>query len=396
LDGVARLYAFTSVREGTNASLIITAGVPTTLAYAEPQHLLLLNLTVLGVVALGIWVAAWVYASRYILRPVSTIAATTKEVGAGNLAARTGIPGDSGELNQLGQAFDAMAASLQHQRAETEQSHEALRQSEQRVRELNSELEDRVRKRTAQLEQAYSELEAFSYSVSHDLRAPLRPINGYVELLQHEEGVVLTHEAQRLLNAISGAANRMGILIDNLLAFSRMGRVELRRECVSMAELVLQGLEELKPEMEGRDFAWHIAALPEVVGDRAMLQQVWTNLLSNAVKYTRPRERAEVEVGFRDLEHEVEFHVRDNGAGFDMRYVHKLFGVFQRLHHAREFEGTGIGLANVQRIVIRHGGRAWAEGKVGQGAVFFFTLPKMTIEQSSSSADRVSMTVPTC
>jgi len=165
------------------------------------------------------------------------------------------------------------------------------------------------------------------------------------------------------------------VLIDDLLAFSHVSRMELRRKLVSTNELIREVQQEMKRDTEGRDIAWEIAVMPEVFADRAMLKQVWANLLSNAVKYTRRRERTEIKIGFKKSESEFEFCVRDNGAGFDMRYAAKLFGVFQRLHREDEFEGTGIGLANVRRIINRHGGRTWAEGEVGKGAAFFFSLP---------------------
>jgi len=232
-----------------------------------------------------------------------------------------------------------------------------------------------------QLEIANKELEAFSYSVSHDLRAPLRHIAGFVELLREDLQPVLTDGSRRQLSIITDSAEQMGNLIDNLLTFSRMGRAEMRCAPVDSAGLVREVLEELKPETQDRDIAWDIAPLPEVFADRALLKQVWANLLSNAIKYTRQRPRAEIKIACRNGGGETEFTVTDNGAGFDMRYADKLFGVFQRLHLADEFEGTGIGLANVRRIVARHGGRTWAEGKVDGGASFHFTLPTPTSRQ---------------
>jgi light-regulated signal transduction histidine kinase (bacteriophytochrome) len=270
-----------------------------------------------------------------------------------------------------------MAFTLQTQRILTERSQEALRESELRVRELNAELEDRVRKRTAQLEQAYQELEAFSYSVSHDLRAPLRPIHGYVEMLQQDLRAHLDDEATQMLNAIGAAAMRMSTLIDSLLSFSRMGRAELRQGVLASNALLEDVLRELGNEVQGREIKWEISSLPDVIGDRAMLKQVWTNLISNAIKYTRQRNPAIIKIDCLSRPSEFEFQVRDNGAGFDMHYANKLFGVFQRLHDSEQFEGTGIGLANVRRIVMRHGGRTWAEGEVGKGATFYFTIPRV-------------------
>jgi light-regulated signal transduction histidine kinase (bacteriophytochrome) len=226
------------------------------------------------------------------------------------------------------------------------------------------------------LEELNKELEAFSYSVSHDLRAPLRHIGGYLELLNHELGSALNAEGLRFLKSASESAQQMGILIDDLLAFSKMGRTAVRPQQFQTGELVEEVVQDLKSDTEGRDIRWEIESLPQVLADRAMLKQVWANLLSNAVKYSRHRQPAVIQVGCRTNPAEFEFYVRDNGAGFDMQYAGKLFGVFQRLHPADDFEGTGIGLANVRRIVSRHGGRTWAEAVVNEGATFYFTLPR--------------------
>jgi two-component system sensor histidine kinase/response regulator len=236
--------------------------------------------------------------------------------------------------------------------------------------------DEEVKLRTAQLEIANQELEAFSYSVSHDLRAPVRHLDGFATLFQQHAGAVLDDKGKRYLTIISESAKRMGTLIDDLLAFSRMGRVELCKSTVSLNRVVEEVLQELRPDTETRNIAWTLNDLPVVEGDPSLLRQVLVNLLSNAVKYTKPRELARIEIGRCESEpHEIVIFVRDNGAGFDMRYADKLFGVFQRLHGATEFEGTGIGLANVRRIIHRHGGRTWAEGKVGEGATFYISLP---------------------
>jgi len=251
-------------------------------------------------------------------------------------------------------------AQEQMQRMEAE-----IFQSSQHVQAINR-----------QLRTANQELESFSYSVSHDLRAPLRHIDGFVGLLAKQAGEKLDERERRYLHVIADSARQMGVLIDNLLLFSRMGRTELRQSKVASQSLVHETLDALEPETKGRQIAWKIGELPEVQADLAMLRQVWINLLANAVKYTRPRNPAEIEIGCTDSAGgEHVFFVRDNGVGFDMRYADKLFGVFQRLHHSDQFEGTGIGLANVGRIIHRHGGRAWAQGKVDGGATFFFSLP---------------------
>ena len=225
------------------------------------------------------------------------------------------------------------------------------------------------------LRSANKELEAFSYSVSHDLRAPLRHISGFVQLLQTQAQATLDDTGRRYLDVIAGAARKMGVLIDDLLSFSRTGRAQMRLEAVSLAAIVEECRRELEPETRGRTIDWQIGELPQVTADRALLRQVLANLLGNAVKYTGKKPAARIEVSARREGGETVVCVRDDGAGFDMKYADKLFGVFQRLHTEAEFEGTGIGLANVRRIVVRHGGRTWAEGAVDQGAAFYFTLP---------------------
>jgi len=255
---------------------------------------------------------------------------------------------------------------------------EARREAERTLATLNVELEQRVLDRTAQLDAANKELEAFAYSVSHDLRAPLRHISGFSELLAKRSGDALDDRGRHYLETITTSVGQMGVLIDDLLQFSRTGRAELQIAEVDMGEALREALELLQRETGERDIEWSIEPLPRVVGDHALLRQVWANLLGNAVKYSRGRTPARIEVGVRDSEGTSEdvFWVRDNGVGFDMRYAHKLFGVFQRLHSATEFEGTGIGLANVERIINRLGGRVWAEAEVDKGAEFYFSLPR--------------------
>jgi signal transduction histidine kinase len=250
-----------------------------------------------------------------------------------------------------------------------------LGQREMEIHRLNAELEQRVTDRTAQLESANKELEAFCYSVSHDLRAPLRHIDGYVELLVSRCSDGLTDKGLHYINTIADSARQMGVLIDDLLQFSRTGRQEMRRESLNMNQALQEALSPLKESNLARCIEWVIADLPSVRGDYALLRQVWSNLLGNAAKYTRPREIARIEVSARKGNGEIIFAVKDNGVGFDMQYISNLFGVFQRLHSLEEFEGTGIGLATVQRIISRHGGRIWAEAELNQGATFYFTLP---------------------
>lgn len=246
--------------------------------------------------------------------------------------------------------------------------------AEETVRLLNADLERRVKERTAQYEAANRELEAFSYSVSHDLRAPLRAIDGFSQAVLEDYAALLPEDGRRNLETIRQSAQRMGDLIDDLLTFARLGRQELSKRPINMGELVRRALGDLEFATRDRPVEIRVGDLPECLGDLALLKQVWMNLLSNALKYTRKREAAEVEVGCRARTGERVYFVRDNGTGFDMRYAGKLFGVFQRLHRAEDYEGTGVGLAIVQRIVHRHGGRVWAEAAVNRGATFFFTL----------------------
>jgi K+-sensing histidine kinase KdpD len=281
-------------------------------------------------------------------------------------------------------AWAAIVASFSAVRRRTEddlrQARDALqveveqrRRRENEIRKLNQELG----KRAAELEASNKELESFTYSVSHDLRAPLRHVVGYSELLQRQASSLLDEKSQRFVRTILDSAKRMGNLIDDLLAFSRIGRAETKKAKVDLEQLVKEVVGEIGQDTKSRDIAWKIGALPVCTGDHSMLRLVVVNLVSNAVKFTSMRTPAEIEIGCVDgNKKEIEVFVRDNGAGFDMQYANKLFGVFQRLHLPEQFEGTGIGLATVQRIIHRHGGTVRGEGAVDQGATFYFSLPK--------------------
>ena len=299
--------------------------------------------------------------SSRITTPLRDLTEAAEAIASGASGAQVAIQRRD-EIGRLATAFNTMAAQ---------------------VREVQLGLEERVQERTAALEETVSklnalttELESFSYSVSHDLRAPLRHVSGFAELLETSAGPALDDRGRRYLRTITDAATRMGRLIDDLLVFSRMGRTELMAAPVDLGALVEEIRREAAAGQPHRPIDWTIHELPVVKGDRAMLRLVLTNLISNALKYSATRDRSEIEIGCNGTPQEAVFFVRDNGVGFDMEYAHKLFGVFQRLHSSDDFEGTGIGLANVRRIVQRHGGRVWAEGAVGAGATFSFSLPQ--------------------
>ena len=251
---------------------------------------------------------------------------------------------------------------------------EDLKRVEAELSRLNQELDERVRRRTAELEAANRELEAFTYSVSHDLRAPLRHISGFSKILTEEYGSSLAPDAQHHLQRIQEGTRRMGLLVDDLLNLGRIGRHEVRLQVTGLSTVVNEVVAELKPECVGRQVEWKIGSLPFVECDTGLMKQVLQNLLSNALKFTRPRPQAVIEVGQKDQDGKPAVFVRDNGVGFNVKYASKLFGVFQRLHRPEDFEGTGVGLATVQRIIQKHGGRIWAEAELDKGATFYFTL----------------------
>jgi signal transduction histidine kinase len=275
----------------------------------------------------------------------------------------------------LGVRYDEQSHELTHVAEDLHEQIVERRAAEQRLSILNQELEERVKERTAELQEMNKEMEAFSYSVSHDLRAPLRHMEGFSRILQQEYGSQLPEEAQHYLNRIRDASIHMAALVEDLLKLSKVGRQAVQHQAVPMRELVEAARLEAVFDIGDRNIQWKIDELPHAAGDPVLLRQVLANLLANAVKFTRNQSNAVIEIGHRSSGKEEIYFVKDNGAGFDQRYADKLFGVFQRLHRQDEFEGTGIGLATVQRIMHKHGGRVWAEAEIGKGATFYFSLP---------------------
>ncbi len=358
-DGQPRLFGFVPLTD-TGSGPFLAVSIPRSIALAEVNEVLRRNLLTLLAVAMLLFAASWVLTSRLVLRPVQRLVQTTRRVGAGDLEARTGMAKDGSEIGQLARAFDEMGQYLLQQSIAREQADRELRG------------------RTSELEAANRELESFSYSVSHDLRAPLRAIDGFSQVILEEYADKLDDEGKRYLGIVRANSQKMAQLINDLLAFSRLGRKALDVTEVDIASLVREIIGECMAEAGDRAIEWKIAELPSTSADRALIRQVLLNLMANAIKFTRPREKAVIELGTSDGKGETVYFVRDNGVGFDMRYRDKLFGVFQRLHSDNEFGGTGVGLAIVQRIIHRHGGRVWAESKPDEGATFYFTLPKVS------------------
>lgn len=358
--------------------------------YLKADYELLGRLTdylgILGVVfALSLLVAllmsAWLQTA--VTKPILAISEIARQVMEKRDFSLRVRKSTEDEIGYLVDAINDMLAEVGRRQEALEESNVTLgremaerARAEDQLRELNVELERRVEARTAQLETANRELESFSYSVSHDLRAPVRAIIGFSRMLSEEHIAQLNQEAQRLLGIVQGEAHRMGELIDDLLAFSRLGRQAMQKADLDMTQMARATYEGLAAQQPDGNVAFHLGSLPRARGDRVLLGQVWANLLSNALKFSAKQAQPRIEVSAVSDEKEHIYFVRDNGVGFDPRYQSKLYGVFQRLHESSEFPGTGVGLALVHRIVARHGGRVWADSKPNEGATFYFTLPK--------------------
>ncbi len=333
-----------------------------------------------GVMLLSLAAAALIsgWLQRTITRPITQVTAVARRVMEQRDFSLRAPKSTTDEVGLLVDSFNGMLDELGRRAERLEHSVREQERAEEELRTLNAELEDRVEARTSQLEAANRELESFSYSVSHDLRAPLRAISGFSNLLWEDHKERLDEEARRKLGIIRGQADRMGLLIDDLLRFSRLGRKSLDPSLLDMTELAQRTFEQLDRDGTNGHPEFRLGKLPAAMADRSLMEQVWVNLLANAIKFSSKTENPVVEVGAIVEEMETVYYVRDNGAGFDPRYRDKLFGVFQRLHDEAEFPGTGVGLALVHRIVTRHGGRVWADSQPGDGATFHFSLPRET------------------
>lgn len=317
-----------------------------------------------GVVILLSFVLAYVLSNilqRSISNPILDLADTAKVISVGKDYSVRAVKTGNDELGSLTDAFNDMLSQIQDQN--------------QALNEFTQNLEQKVTDRTRQLESANKELEAFSYSISHDLRAPLRAIIGFTAILEEDHGANLSDDAKRIMNVIKTNTLRMGHLIDDLLSFSRLARQDIKKTNIPTNKMVYEVIEEVIAENRNSKINWQVHEMPDIVGDISAMRQIWINLISNAVKYSAKKDEGQIEIGSEHRGGQTVFFVKDNGVGFDEKYKEKLFKVFQRLHSADEFEGTGVGLAIVEKIVSKHGGDVWAESALNKGAKFYFSLP---------------------
>ena len=374
MDGMPRFYAFTQLRNLPDANVYLGVGIPEVGLFGEADRALLLNLIGLGLFAVATKIVVVSFGGDWlILRWVRQLTKVSQQLAAGNLSARVGLPDGPGELSQLARSFDEMADSLERQMTERQQA-------EAEVRQLNSNLEQRVQQRTAQLEAANNELDAFSYSVSHDLRTPLRHINGFVDALArhlHSSQAIADAQVAHYIAVIQCSSQKMGQMIESLLTLSQLGRQQLVTRPVNLRQLVDRAIAFVSDNTASAadsSVEFTVGHLPTVMGDATLLQQVFTNLIDNAVKFSRGCQPAKIAIGALP---DGTIFVKDNGVGFHPEYSERLFEVFQRLHSEQEFPGTGIGLTIVQRIIQRHGGVIWAESQPNQGATFYLRLEQV-------------------
>lgn len=356
-----RLCAFAPVRTRPPSGLRVIMDIELDQFFHQVRLRLYRNL---GWLAFSLLIAAALcgrVGGYFITRHVERLLKTTGRLRAGDLAARTGIGAQSGELAELARAIDSMAEGLQQRNNELEESRQNL--------------EKQVEVRTRELADVNRQLESFGFSISHDLRAPLRAIDGFSQILLNEHAASLLPEGRRILGLVIKNSKHMAQLIDDLLAFSRLGRQEVVRMELAMGEMAREVYQDLTTPALSRDIDFTVCPMPNCHGDTAMVRQVWTNLIENALKYTSRIPRAVIEVGVQRMDGELAYYVKDNGVGFDPHFAGKLFQVFQRLHGSSQFTGTGVGLAIVHRIILKHGGRVWAESRPQEGATFYFTLP---------------------
>jgi signal transduction histidine kinase len=360
-DGVSRIWVTSTVPGLEEAGLHVLVGAAREGVLAAADRNFRQSLLILAAGWLLVFAAAWALVEVSIRRQGARITKAVSKFSEGDWTARIGAPYPRGEIGDLMVELDRAFGMMELQRDV--------------IKQLNTDLERRVADRTAQLEVSLKELEGFTYTVSHDLRAPLRAINGFSHMVQHDYSGNLDEQGVRWLGVIAENSQKMGQLIDDLLAFSKLGREQLSAGAVDMTYQVAEVLAQFRQQGETLP-KMVLGELPVARGDAPMLRQVWVNLLGNALKFSSKRAHPVVEISGEVRGSECVYSIKDNGAGFDMRYYDKLFGVFQRLHSVKEFSGTGVGLAIVQRIVSRHGGRVWAEGATDQGATFHFSLPR--------------------